>query len=262
MISVITPTHNTDPKVLARTFASLKNQTYADWEWVVWDDSTHDGPWNQLWGMCSDERHRIRPYRGMTYNGPIGAVKRNAFMVATGDILVELDHDDELTPNALQEIYDAFEQHPVGFVFSDWCEINDDGLSCRYPEGWAFGYGSDYWDDEHAVWVMKSPKINRTTMSHIVSVPNHVRAWRADCYRDLGGHNPDMPVADDYELLVRTFLDYDWFHIQKMLYVQHIGDTAQRRHNGLIQDLVMQVSEQYSMALNVRFGTFEGIRDE
>lgn len=263
MISVITPTHNTPPETLARTFASLKKQTYTDWEWVVWDDSTNDSVWQQLWGFCSDERYRIRPYRAMTYNGSIGSVKRNAFMVATGDILVELDHDDELTPNALQVISDTFQQERVGFVFSDWCEINNDGVSCRYPEGWAFGYGSDYWNDEYGVWVMRSPEINRTTLSHIVSVPNHVRAWDVACYRDLGGHNPEMPVADDYELLVRTFLTCEWAHIPEMLYLQHIGGhTAQRQQNSLIQELVQQVSERYSGALDEYFGTFKGINDE
>jgi len=32
MISIITPTYNTDKSVLARTWASLKAQTYTDWE--------------------------------------------------------------------------------------------------------------------------------------------------------------------------------------------------------------------------------------
>ena len=45
MISICTPTYNTDPSILARTWASLKSQTYTDWEWVVWDDS--NGQWYQ-----------------------------------------------------------------------------------------------------------------------------------------------------------------------------------------------------------------------
>lgn len=263
MISVITPTHNTDPQILARTFASLKKQTFTDWEWVVWDDSTNDMVWQQLWGFCADERYRVRPYRGLTHDGSIGSVKRKAFMVATGDVLVELDHDDELTPNALQAIYDTFYKERVGFVFSDWCEINPDGQSCRYPEGWAFGYGSDYWDDQHGVWVMKSPEINRTTLSHIVSVPNHVRAWDAAWYRELGGHDHEMPIADDYELLVRTFLACEWAYIPEMLYVQHIGGhTAQRQQNGLIQELVEQTHKRYLPHLDARFGTFGANKDE
>ena len=196
MISVITPTHNTPPGVLARTWASLKAQTYTDWTWTVWDDSTTDETWRHLWGLAADERYRLTAHRSMTASGGnIGRVKRQAFMVAEGDLLVELDHDDELTPDALQAIADAFTDDEVGFVFSDWAEVNEAGESCRYPDGWAFGYGSDYWSAEHECWVMSSPDINATTARHIVSMPNHVRAWRASVYRDMGGHDPSLPVT-------------------------------------------------------------------
>jgi glycosyltransferase involved in cell wall biosynthesis len=82
MISVVTPTYNTPPHILARTFASLKAQTFTDWEWVVYDDSTDDRVWRQLWGFCADERYNIRPLRGMSNSGNIGKVKRTAFMAA------------------------------------------------------------------------------------------------------------------------------------------------------------------------------------
>jgi hypothetical protein len=167
-------------------------------------------------------------------------------MVSTGDIIVELDHDDELTPNALAEIRLAFEDKSVGFAYSNWCEINEAGESCRYPDGWAFGYGSDYYDEEHGVWVMRSPELNATTMSHIVSAPNHVRAWRASVYRELDGHNPYMRVADDYEFMVRTILYTNAKHIDKLLYKQYISpNTAQRVHNAEIQKLVAEVSAKY-----------------
>lgn len=256
-ISVITPTYNTHPDVLARTWASLKSQTYTDWEWVVYDDSLDDGVWRQLWGYCADERYRIVPLRGMSNNGNIGRVKRRAFMAAEGDILVELDHDDELTPDCLQEIDKAFYPN-IDFVFSNWSEILPNGESGQYPEGWAFGYGSEYWDSEYGLWVMRSPEINRTTMSHIVSAPNHVRSWSAAFYRYIGGHDPKYTVADDYELMVRTILNGNWHHIDKLLYKQHISpSTAQRVRNGLIQKNVAEISARYSDLLDARFAPQE-----
>jgi len=120
MISIITPTYNTPQDILARTWGSLRSQTFTDWEWVVWDDSTHNETWRQIYGFCSDERYKISMHRSHVHSGSIGDVKRNGFMVAKGDILVELDHDDELTPDALQLINDAFNENPdVGFVYSD-----------------------------------------------------------------------------------------------------------------------------------------------
>ena len=255
MISIITPTYNTPQDILARTWGSLRSQTFKDWEWVVWDDSTNNETWRQLYGFCSDERYKLAMHRSHVHSGSIGDVKRNGFMVAKGDILVELDHDDELMPDALQLIYDAFNESPdVGFVYSDWCEILPDGQSGRYPEGWAFGYGSDYWDQEHGVWTMRAPELNTTTMRHIVSAPNHVRAWRADLYHALNGHDWTLKVADDYDLCVRTFLATKCLHIPKMIYKQHISPkTAQRQHNALIQENVGIIAEKYRTFLDEKF---------
>lgn len=254
MISIITPTYNTDKSILARTWASLKAQTFTDWEWVVWDDSTTESVWHQLYGFASDERFRLSAHRSHVHCGSIGEVKRRGFMVAGGDILVELDHDDELTPTALQEIHDAFAADPeVGFVYSDWCEILPSGESGVYPEGWAFGHGSEYWSDTHGVWVMSAPAINNDTIRHIVSAPNHVRAWRADVYRELNGHDPSYPVADDYELIVRTFLKTQMHHIPHLLYKQYIGPgTAQRQRNDLIQVLVSGIASKYEREITER----------
>lgn len=252
MISIITATYNTPPEILERTWASIKAQTYTNWEWIIWDDSTTDDVWNQVLGFMSDDRYKIRLYKSSKHSGIIGEVKRNAFMVAYGHVGVELDHDDELTPNALDRIQHEFMMNPtVGFIYSDWCEILPSGESGRYPQGWAFGYGSEYWNGE--VWVMSAPEVNATTMSHIVSAPNHIRAWRMDVYRIIGGHNPMLQIADDYELVVRTWLVTDFLHIPELLYIQHIGQhTAQRQKNDLIQELVGEISRYYEDQINSR----------
>lgn len=247
MISVVTTTFNTPDWVLARTLASLKAQTFSDWEWVIWDDSTTDDVWRQVYGFCSDERYRIKLHNSHVHSGSIGAVKRKAFMVAEGNILVELDHDDELTPDCLQKVQDTFDSNPdAGFVYSDWCEILPDGNSGKYPDGWAFGYGSEYWSEEYGVWVMSAPPLNPVTVRHIVSAPNHVRCWKADLYHRIGGHNSELPIADDYELFVRTYLETECVHIPELLYKQHIGaHTAQRKKNDLIQSLVKEIAAKY-----------------
>jgi hypothetical protein len=191
----------------------------------------------------------------MYHSGSIGDVKRKAFMAAKGDYLVELDHDDELTSNCLSEIHKAFEQPDVGFVYSDWSEILPDGASGKYPEGWAFGYGSEYWNEKYKYWVMRAPEINRTTMSHIVSVPNHVRAWRSTLYHILMGHDHRLRIADDYELIIRTVLATKTVHIPELLYIQHIGGhTAQRQQNDEVQRLVLEIATEYSEYLDLRFG--------
>jgi len=252
-VSIITPTYNTPKHVLARTWASLKAQTFTNWEWIVYDDSTTEEIARQLYGYAADERYSIQVHRGHTHSGSIGRVKRWAFMAAEGDYLVELDHDDELTPNAVDEIIKAFYLNNVGFVFSDWCEILPNGDSGVYPDGWGQGYGVKYWTGQ--VWALSIPTINATTLSHIVSVPNHVRAWRASVYRELNGHDPKLVIADDYDLIVRTALYTEWHHIPKMLYRQHVGaHTAQRQKNKLIQETVAKLYTHYKPVIDEKYG--------
>ena len=255
MISVCTSTYNNTPEQLARVWASLKAQTYTDWVWTVYDDSTLPDTWNILWGLCSDERYKIELFKPhVPSRGNIGLSKHNCFMLAKGDILVELDADDELTPDALAEIDVAFIDYGVGFVYSNCAEVFDDGTSGKYPEGWAFGYGTERWNDQYNVWEMIAPPLNRTTLSHIVSVPNHVRCWRRETYRKLGGHDVTLRVADDYDLIVRSALWTKSVHIDKLLYLQHIGaHTAQRQQNALIQELVPQIHRKYVEDIEIMF---------
>ena len=91
-----------------------------------------------------------------------------------------------------------------------------------YGNGWAFGYGS-YRSESHrgrTLAVANTPNINAKTIRHIVGVPNHVRCWQRDCYREVGGHARQIHVADDYELLIRTFLGTRLARVPKLGYMQ------------------------------------------
>ena len=74
----------------------------------------------------------------------------------------------------------------------------------------------------------------------------------------MNGHDPKYPVADDYELIVRTFLATKMVHIPKLLYKQHIGPgTAQRVRNGQIQNFVAQIASFYEADITARFSEIE-----
>jgi glycosyltransferase involved in cell wall biosynthesis len=257
MISVITPTYLTPPEMFLRTYQSLLSQTHTDWEWVIIDDSPTDQ--NETWEMVrtyASRDARIRAFRPDRHSGSIGRNKRWGFMLAEGDILVELDHDDEMLPTCLAKVLVAFQANPAtGFVYSDWAELLPDGQSTVYPEGWGFGYATTYWTDCPApgrpgMWTMGTAPMNATTLRHIVSMPNHVRAWRASVYRDMNGHDPRYEVCDDYQLMVRTFLHTQFHHIPELLYLQHISPTsAQRQRNQAIQNYVAHIAAEFDEAI-------------
>jgi glycosyltransferase involved in cell wall biosynthesis len=257
LVSVFTPTYRTGD-VLARPYESLLAQEYDNWEWVVYDDSPDDETFGALRVIAGNDP-RVRIFRGDGNWGVIGEVKRRLCGLARGSILVELDHDDEITPLCLRSLVEAFERFPdAGFAFTDCAEVFEDGEVAGYPEGWGFGFGS-YRSErlgEKDFLVTNYPSINAKTIRHITGVPNHVRAWRRSAYEAIGGYKSEIHVADDYEILVRTFLHTRMVHVQRFGYIQYLrrdGGNTQRVRNKEIQRLVELFRQRYEADIHARF---------
>jgi glycosyltransferase involved in cell wall biosynthesis len=241
-------------------FRSLLAQSYRSWEWVIVDDSPGSETWEHLRGVAESDAAagRLRLYRQEPSTGSIGATKAAAAGLCRGEILVELDHDDELLPETLDTLVAGFQRHPeVDFLYSDCVDALDTGGAGIYPPGWGMGFGAYASEVVRGgrVPVALSPPITWETVRHIVSAPNHVRAWRRDFYRRIGGHDPGLEVGDDYELVIRTFLEGTMGRVPRPLYVQHHradGSTASRRRNPDIQNVVAVASTHYEDALNRR----------
>jgi glycosyltransferase involved in cell wall biosynthesis len=259
LVSVFTAAYKSKEKI-QRPYRSLLNQTYSNWEWVIVDDSGDgDETYNQ--DLLPLEDPRVRRYRQDSRNGYIGSIKRYAAGLCTGEILIELDHDDELTPNCLEEIVHTFKAHPeCGFAYGDCTEVYV-GSNLAHWYGWdcGFGYGVYYrvWVNEMNRWqnVLRNTIINWITIQHLVGLPNHPRAWRADCYHLLGGHREELLVADDYDMLVRTFLCTKYAAIPDLLYIQYRnenGDNSTFTRNQQIQTLVKELYSYYAERILAR----------
>lgn len=254
LVTVFTPAYKTGEKIY-RAFQSLKEQTYTNWEWIIVDDSDDDGKTFKLLSDLAKKDHRIEVFKPWEHSGIIGKVKNWACSLGKGHILVELDHDDQLTDYALDYVVKGFKQFPdAGFLYTDCAEVLN-GRCLTYRDGWAFGYGS-YTDVEYRGKPYKSGSggnINSKTIRHIVSCPNHLRAWRKPFYESIGGHNKELHVADDYELMVRTFLKTRMIRVPKLCYLQYISNTAQQTRNMDIQRHVRSIKDHYDRRIHDRF---------
>jgi glycosyltransferase involved in cell wall biosynthesis len=264
LVSIFTAAYRSKEKI-QRPYRSLLNQTYSNWEWVIVDDSgDEDATYRE--DLLTLDDPRVRRYRQDSRNGYIGSIKRYAAGLCTGEILVELDHDDELTSDCLEKIVHAFQKNPeCGFVYGDCTEVyvsnNNEhwyGLDC------CFGYGVYYrvWVHEMNRWqnVIRNTIINGSTIRHLVGLPNHPRAWRTDCYHLLGGHREELLVGDDYDLLVRTFLCTKYAAIPGLLYIQYRnenGDNSTFIRNKQIQTLVKELNSYYGPRIHKRIEELE-----
>lgn len=260
LISIFTSTYNTGRDIF-KLYHSLTQQTYSNWEWVVVDDSTDSGiTYNALLGIAKVD-NRVKVYSlDKKSGGVIGEAKYRAAAFTTGDILLEVDHDDLLLSNACTLVLEAARTYPdAGFFYSDCVEVNSDFSVRSYGEGWGFGYGTYRTEvvdlfGKRSLTVPVTPSINPKTIRHIVSSPNHLRAWRRNVYFEIGGYNRNLSIVDDYELMVRTFLRTLMVYIPYVCYVQIFnGGNSQDKCRPEISRRVDLVRRIYNSRINKRF---------
>lgn len=240
MISVFTPSH--DSQYLDAAYVSLLRQSILEWEWVVLLNG--DATWN------APNDDRVQVVSSVSSSKNVGALKAEVLTLCTGEYLVELDHDDALTSNALLEIEHAFMSNPdASLVYSDWAHIQDDGTSDN-TEPWSTSAGWLYYTetvDGQSRTVVRAMEATPRNLSRIWWMPNHVRAFRRTHYDAIGGYS-DMPILDDQDLVSRLYLAGPFVHIPQCLYLQrmHAGQTQRDLEiNGKIQAFTVVLGDQY-----------------
>ncbi len=253
---------------LYRPFHSLLKQNFLDWEWIIIDDSKDDTNFQFIREYISSKDHRIKAFRKDFHNGNIGNVKNEAVSLCRGKYVLELDHDDEILPDTLFEIVKGFDENPeVGFVYMNFAECYEDKKPFRYSDGWAMGYGGYYQQtyENNLYEVAVSCDINDVTMSNIVGVPNHPRAWRKSVLIEIGNYSEALPVADDYELLLLTCLKTKMLKINKLGYIQYKNNSNNNFsliRNWEITKLQSNISKKYYEQFKVKeFFAEKGVQE-
>ncbi len=266
-VSIVTPTHNI--KRLERCARSVAAQTYKDFEWIVavnggllpafveqklkeWVPELVEIKQVKVIRVENNFKEQdIDPATGkkaemkVTENC-VGYIKAQAFAAASGDFLVELDHDDELSVDAIEEIANAFNTNPdASFVYSECQRIYEAGHKIKETGqvmkggeevvwGGAWRYHDAPFNGFDGVVVKKTaknPPVLPQNVSRIWYAPDHVRAFRRDLYKKVGGHNPRLPICDDLDLMSRLYMVGTFVEIQKVLYRYTIHDDNTWKKN-------------------------------
>jgi len=255
MLTVFTPTH--DVKYLARLNASLAAQAMPQFEWLI----VPNGPvsLDDVRAAATIPQARIVPYAGAA--GNIGALKRFACEQARGSAFVEVDHDDELTPDCLTYVHAAFVAG-ADFVYSNCCEIRANGSPKVFDGKFGWVYRPFTWRGTQQ-WEVVAFDTCPAAWSKIWFAPNHLRAWRRDFYFKIGGHNPALEVLDDHDLLCRTYINSDRIaHVDRCLYVYHVhpGNTFSGERFAAIQAGTVAIHDRYIYPMVEKWCDRKGLR--
>jgi len=199
LFSIVIPFFNTPDKYLLPLLDSLASQSFQQWELVMADASTDQSRSRRIEQLShSDPRFR---YIRLAGNGGISRNTNEALQHTAGKFIVFADHDDMLSPHALNEMAWAITEHPdVDILYSDEDVLSDDGRNRKGP------FFKPSWSPHMFL------EMNYT---------NHLSVVRADLIKQVGGLCPDFDGAQDYDLLLRIHAqlpDAVVVHIPKILY--------------------------------------------
>ncbi|MDZ5650713.1 glycosyltransferase [Nitrospirillum sp. BR 11828] len=176
--SIVVPVYNTPPALLQAAVASVQAQWYPRWQLVLVDDASPNPGTQAALDRIRDPRITLLRQPA---NGGISNTTNAGLAAATGDFVVFLDHDDELTPDCLYELALSIAAHDPDFVYSDEDKLTEDG---RFTQPF---FKPDWSPD--------------TIMSTMYTC--HVACVRSSLLRELGGLRPEYDGCQDWDLVLR-----------------------------------------------------------
>jgi len=253
--SIITPSHKYQSYFLD-LYESLLKQTYTNWEWIVFLNGNFEI--EQVPKAILDDK-RVKVYSSYDSEERIGFIKKQAFSYGTGDILVEVDHDDILTEDCLEELNIAFQDDEIGFVYSNNAIYQTEGEFVPYTSTLGWEYEKFKWNDLDLI-SMKTFEPTSHSLSYIWYAPDHIRSWRKSVYHNIGGHNEEYYVCDDLELMMKTYLETKMFHIPKVLYIYRItGQNSFIERGDDIANKNKELHKKYAQVLAERDADLKGL---
>jgi GT2 family glycosyltransferase len=206
-ISILVPVYNPERAWLEKALDSVIGQAYPHWELCVCDDASTESYVREVLGTYERLDSRIRVRYSHENMGIVGATNV-ALSLASGEFVGLLDHDDELSPNALFEVVKFLQERPdADLIYSDEDKLDEDGqrVSPRFKIGWSpdLAMGGNYL--------------------------NHFSVYRRVVLEELDGWREGFDGAQDLDLVQRYGERTDKIHhIPKVLYHWRMaaGSTA------------------------------------
>lgn len=117
LISVITGVYNTNAHFLSKTIATMLEQTYQKWEWIITDDASTKPEVLSLLSSLSDPRIKLIRH---SENKGISEAQNTSLKEVKGEWFFVLDHDDTLDQLALRDLAGAIGANPeAALIYSD-----------------------------------------------------------------------------------------------------------------------------------------------
>ena len=178
LISIVIPIYNTAPALLRVLLNSLTEQTYQNWEAVLYDGASSRKETLDELELAAGRDSRFHIVHG-TQNLGISGNTNAALAEVHGAYTVLADHDDWLSPEALWRTAEVILREKPDLIYSDEDRITEDGrrrMDPHYKPDWC--------------------PINLLGANYIC----HLAVIRTDLLRKIGGLRSGFDGSQDHDL--------------------------------------------------------------
>ncbi|MBD2464447.1 glycosyltransferase [Oscillatoria sp. FACHB-1407] len=221
-ISVITPVYNGE-KTIRETIASVLNQTFTDFEYIIINDSSDDQTL-EIIASFSDPRIQVFSYP----KGNLPISRNRGITHASGEYLAFLDADDVWTPDKLEAQLNALKANPEAAVAYSWTDYIDE-----YSQFLRVGSHFTANQDVYAQLLL---------MNFIENGSNTL--IKAEAIAQVGGFDPNLPSAEDWDMWLRLAAQYPFVAVPKVQVLYRVSSQAMTRNIPRMEAACLQVIER------------------
>lgn len=232
VVSIVVPVFRTDHLHLCEMIDSVRHQSDDAWELILVDDNSGDDEIRAILSDYAKSDGRIIAIMRET-NGGIGRATSVGLAAAKGEFVALLDHDDLLTPDAVEFIRRTASDHPlVDVMYSNEYRVDESGENAyRFLK-------PDY-----------SPERLRAQMYF-----GHIVVYSARVLERIGGIREGFDGSQDYDLALRACeVAREVRHITRSLYKWriHQNSVSHAKNNQYVFDAAIRALTEHLQRMKI-----------
>ena len=228
-VSVILTSYNHD-KYLREAIESVLNQTFQDFELIIWDDDSVDDSWNIIQSYSDS---RIQAVTNPQNKGPVFGINKAIFDIASGEYIAIHHSDDVWELDKLEKQVDYLDANQdVGAVFT-WGQIIDEHsvestADCFYQEN------KTRWQWLNQLFLERNHLCHPSVLI------------RKLCYQDVGVYHLSLFQTPDAEMWSRVLIKFPIHVIQEKL-TKHRKFSDKSNVSGEIIESVIRANNEWNV---------------
>lgn len=240
-ISVILTSFNHE-KFIREAIDSVLNQTFTDFELIIWDDASTDNSWAII-NTYSDPR--IKVFRNDETKRGVHGINISISEIASGEYIAIHHSDDIWEVDKLKKQVEFLEDHAgIGAVFTHVLAIDERGIPL---------------DDVNHFYYNIFNQPNRTRyewLNHFFFLGNALChpsiLIRKTCYEECGSYRTGMAQLTDFEMWIRLCLKYEIHVLPEKLIKFRVLDNEKNTSGSRPATKVRVMYEGYKISTHFR----------